>query len=90
MIYQICKEIGAMSAVLKGRVDAIVLTGGFCRFQDVLEGIEDRCGWIAPTHVYPGEVEQEALHDAVMRVLNGEDKASVYTGEPVWKGFDWE
>lgn len=89
MIYQICKEIGAMSAVLKGRVDAIVLTGGFCRFQDVLEGIEDRCGWIAPIHVYPGEVEQEALHDAVMRVLNGEDKASVYTGEPVWKGFDF-
>ena len=26
--YQIAKEIGAMAAVLKGKVDAIILTGG--------------------------------------------------------------
>lgn len=28
MCYQIGKEIGAMAAVLKGKVDAILLTGG--------------------------------------------------------------
>ncbi|MCF0150496.1 MAG: butyrate kinase [Firmicutes bacterium] len=90
MIYQICKEIGAMSTVLKGRVDAIVLTGGFCRFDDLLQGIRDRCGWIAPVHVYPGEVEQETLYHEVMKVERGEAQPLVYTGEPVWKGFDWE
>ena len=31
MSYQIAKEIGAMSAVLKGDVNAIVLTGGIAR-----------------------------------------------------------
>ena len=28
MIYQICKEIGAYATVLKGEIDAIILTGG--------------------------------------------------------------
>jgi butyrate kinase len=32
MIYQNAKAIGAMSAVLKGQVDGIVLTGGLLRF----------------------------------------------------------
>ena len=51
MIYQICKHIGAMSAVLSGKVDAILLTGGLMRFDDIAEGVRERCGWIAPIHV---------------------------------------
>ena len=51
MIYQICKEIGAMSTVLSGKVDGIVLTGGLVRFDDIVEGIRSRCGWIAPISV---------------------------------------
>jgi butyrate kinase len=47
MIYQICKEIGAMSTVLCGKVDGILLTGGLVRFDDIVEGIRSRCGWIA-------------------------------------------
>ena len=89
MIYQICKEIGAMSAVLCGKVDGILLTGGLVRFVDIVEGIRSRCGWIAPITVYPGEMEQEELAGAVLRVLRGEDEAHVYTGEPVWKGFEF-
>ncbi len=87
MIYQICKEIGAMSAVLCGKVDGILLTGGLVRFSDIVEGIQAHCGWIAPITVYPGEMEQEELAGAVLRVLRGEDEAHTYTGEPVWKGF---
>ncbi len=89
MVYQICKEIGAMSAVLKGRVDAILLTGGLLRFPDVGEQIRSRCGWIAPIFEYPGEMEQEALAFSVLRVLNGEEKAHRYAGKPVWEGFDY-
>ena len=87
MIYQICKMIGEMSTVLRGKVDGIVLTGGLMRFDDITEGIRDRCGWIAPISVYPGEMEQEALAGAVLKVLRGQAKAMTYAGRPVWNGF---
>jgi butyrate kinase len=87
MIYQIAKEIGAMSAVLCGKVDGILLTGGLVRYDDIVEGIRSRCGWIAPITVYPGEMEQEEMAGAVLRVLRGEEETHTYTKEPVWKGF---
>ena len=88
MIYQICKCIGEMSAVLSGKVDAILLTGGLMRFDDITEGIRERCGWIAPIHVYPGEMEQEAMAFAVLKVLRGETAAMTYSGKNVWQGFE--
>jgi butyrate kinase len=90
MVYQICKEIGAMAAVLSGKVDAILLTGGLVRFSDIVSFIEERCSFIAPVSVYPGEVEQQALADAVMDVLDGKSEAFTYTGEPEWNGFSWD
>ena len=90
MVYQICKSIGAMAAVLEGNVDAIVLTGGLVRYQDIIDAIETRCSFIAPVASYPGEVEQEELAGAVLDVLNGRDKAFRYTGKPVFSGFDWD
>ncbi len=90
MIYQIGKQIGAMSAVLKGRVDGILLSGGLVRYSDIVDGLRDMCGWIAPIAVYPGEMEQEALAGEVLRVLRGEAEANVYTGHPVWQGFGFE
>lgn len=90
MIYQICKEIGAMAAVLEGRVDAILLTGGLLRFDDVEEGVRRRCGFIAPVTAYPGEFEQEAMAAGAMRVLTGEEEALAYPGKPVWSGFEDE
>ena len=90
MIYQICKDIGAMAAVLEGDVDGIVLTGGLLRFDDVLADIRRRCGFIAPVTAYPGEFEQEAMAAGAMRVLTGEEEALVYPGKPVWSGFDDE
>ena len=88
MIYQICKYIGEMSTVLCGRVDAILLTGGLMRFDDIAAGIRERCGWIAPVRVYPGEMEQEALALSVLKVLRGRAKAQTYTGKNVWQGFE--
>ncbi|MBQ2992212.1 MAG: butyrate kinase [Clostridia bacterium] len=87
MIYQVCKEIGSMAAVLEGNVDGIVLTGGLLRFDDVLGDIRRRCGFIAPVTAYPGEFEQEAMAAGAMRVLTGEEEALVYPGHPVWEGF---
>ena len=90
MIYQLCKSIGCMAAVLEGKVDGILLTGGLMRYDDILEGVEQRCGWIAPITVYPGECEQEAMADAVLEVLRGQRQANLYTGVPVFQGFEWD
>jgi len=80
--------IGEMSAVLCGKVDGILLTGGLMRFDDVTEGVQKRCGWIAPITVYPGEMEQEALAWGVLKVLRGQAEAMTYSGKNVWNGFE--
>lgn len=87
MIYQVSKMIGEMAAVLCGKVDAILLTGGLVRFADIVEGIRTRCGFLAPIEVYPGEMEQEALAYPVLKVLRGEATARDYLGKDVWNGF---
>ncbi len=87
MIYNVCKQIGAMAAVLRGQVDGIICGGGLMRFKDVADQIRERCGWIAPVSIYPGEFEHEAMAAGAIRVLKGEEKVKTYTGKPVWKGF---
>ena len=87
LAYQVSKMIGEMSAVLCGEVDAILLTGGLMRFQDLSDFIRQHCGWIAPITIYPGEMEQQALALSALKVMRGEIKARDYTGKPVWNGF---
>lgn len=77
-IYQVSKEIGSMSVVLNGKVDAILLTGGIAYGKQVCEDIKSNVGWIAPIVVYPGEDELLALAQGAIRVLNGEESAKVY------------
>lgn len=88
MLYNICKSIGEMAAVLAGNVDAILCGGGLLRFSDLCGYITERCGWIAPVYFYPGEVEHEAMAAGALRVLRGEEDAQTYTGIPVWDGFE--
>jgi butyrate kinase len=78
MAYQIAKEIAAMAAVLKGRVDAIVLTGGVAHSQMIVDWIRERVSWIAPVHLYPGEDEMLAMALGALRVLAGEEPALEY------------
>jgi len=79
MCYQIAKEIGAMATVLKGKVEVIILTGGISHNKILVNKIKDRTGWIAPVTVYPGEEEMKALAEAVIRVINGEEKVKTYS-----------
>jgi butyrate kinase len=78
MAYQIAKEIGSMSAVLQGNVDAIVLTGGLAYGKQFVEMITERVNWIANTLVYPGENELQALNEGVLRVLRKTEKPKIY------------
>lgn len=77
-ILQVCKDIGSMSCVLKGKVDAIIVTGGIAYNKSVVDKMEERAGFIAPFTVYPGEDELLALAQGALRVLNGEEKAMEY------------
>ncbi len=80
MAYQVSKEIGAMVAVLEGRVDGIVLTGGLAYSNRFTGAIKNRVSLIAPVYVYPGEDELKALAEGALRVLRGEEKAKEYDG----------
>jgi len=75
MIYQIGKEAGAMAAVLGGRVDAVLVTGGMAHSERMVEKLRGYVDWIAPMAVYPGEDELRALAEGVFRVLDGEEGA---------------
>ena len=77
-IYQIAKDIGSRAAVLKGKVDAIILTGGIAYGKTVTDAIAKYVDWIAPVVVYPGEDELLALAQGGLRVLNGEEEAKDY------------
>lgn len=82
--YQIVKEIGAMSTVLEGKVDGILLGGGIVHSVDLVDTIKHCCSWIAPVTAYPGEFEMEAMAAGAIRVLDGIETAKIYTGKPVW------
>ncbi|MBS4538275.1 butyrate kinase [Clostridium sp. D2Q-11] len=81
MAYQIGKEIGKMAAVLKGKVDYIILTGGVAYSNMLTSYVKDMIDFIAPVEVYPGEDELEALNEGALRVLEGKEKAKVYEEE---------
>ena len=77
-IFQVTKDIGSMACVLKGKVDAIVVTGGIAYDKEVVAGLKEACEWIAPFTVYPGEDELLALAQGGLRVINGEEEALTY------------
>ncbi len=83
MAYTVAKTIGEMATVLKGKVDAIVLTGGIAHSAFLVDEITRRVQFIAPVKVYPGEDEMKALALGVLRVLDGSASAAAYPPEPV-------
>jgi len=78
MAWQVSKEIASYSAVLEGKVDAIILTGGVAYDEDFVAMVTERVQWIAPVLVYPGENEMKSLAENALRVLRGEEKAASY------------
>ncbi|MGB3368554.1 MAG: butyrate kinase [Acidaminobacteraceae bacterium] len=78
MAYQVAKEIGACAAVLKGNVDAVILTGGLAYGKELVAWITENVSFIADVVVYPGEDEMTALAEGGLRVLQGEETAKTY------------
>lgn len=78
LCYGTAKMIGAMATVLKGKVDAIILTGGIAYNKYLVEYVKDMVGFIAPISVYPGEDEMKALAINGLMMLKGEIKLNQY------------
>ena len=78
MCYTIAKQICATTVATAGKVDGILLTGGIAHSEEVVEYIRQRCAFIAPIWVYPGENELRSLALNAMLVLNHELEAKEY------------
>jgi butyrate kinase len=78
MAYQIAKGIGELATVVKGKVDAIAITGGIAYSKMMTNWIQERVEFIAPVHIHAGENELESLVLGTIRVLDGKEEARVY------------
>ena len=78
MLYHTAKAIAAESAVLCGRIDAILLTGGMAYSDYIISELRRRIEFLAPVHIFPGENEMEALALNALYVLQGKCEAHVY------------
>lgn len=69
LCYQVSKDVGAYATVLKGRVDAIIITGNMAYSDYVVGHIKDRISFLGPVVVMPGHREMEALCSNAYRAL---------------------
>jgi butyrate kinase len=76
--YQVGKEIGAMAAVLDGKVDAIILTGGMAYQESYINDIREMVSFIAEVIVYPGEDELKSLAFNGLLALDGKIEIKTY------------
>ena len=79
MTYQIAKGIGELATVVSGKVDAIILTGGIAYSNLITDNIRKRVEFISEVCVIPGENELESLSQGILRVLNKEEEARIYS-----------
>lgn len=75
MAYQIAKAIGSLATVEKGKIDAILLTGGMAHSKMLTNWIKEQVQFIAPVYTYPGEFEMQALALGALRVMRKEENA---------------
>ncbi|MEG0655537.1 MAG: butyrate kinase [Mucinivorans sp.] len=78
LCYNVAKYIGAMATVLRGRVDAIIITGGMAHSPEVVQQIASRVEFIAPVAVYAGQDEMNALAVSGLGVLRGTVTPKIY------------
>lgn len=77
-IYQCAKEITSYAAILKGKIDCIILTGGIAHSEKAMQEIAAYVDFLAPVEVVSGELEMEAMAQGAMRVLTNVEKAKTY------------
>ena len=78
MVHQIAKEIGALYALTKGQLDAIILTGGLAYNQDIIQPLLETIDHLGDITLYPGENELEALAFNMRAFLEKQIEAKEY------------
>jgi butyrate kinase len=78
MAYQIAKEIGAMTTVLEGRFDTILLTGGLAASPVLMEWVRRRIAYLGPVEIWPEVEEMKALALGALGVLRGDIQPKEY------------
>ncbi|MBN2281330.1 MAG: butyrate kinase [Candidatus Marinimicrobia bacterium] len=79
MIYQIAKEIGAMATTLKGKIDAIIFTGGMAYADLTIKKLWERVSFICHQKVViPGENELESLAQGGFLAIDQKQEILVY------------
>lgn len=76
--YNVAKAIGAVSVVFKGKVDAILITGGIAYNSSLMDQLKEMVEFIAPVKIFPGEDEMAALARNGLSVLLGEETPMEY------------
>lgn len=77
-VLNIAKYIVAQAAVVDGKVDVIILTGGVAYSKDITDAITRKVDWVAPVKVYPGENELNSLAENGYIILAGATKIHTY------------
>lgn len=78
LVLRIAQEIAGHGATLRGRVDAVALTGGMARCRKLVGALKRRISFLGPVYVFAGEREMEALAENVEAALRGEREIREY------------
>jgi butyrate kinase len=77
-VLQVAKAIAAGTAVLRGEVDAVVLTGNVAKGKIFSKELKKRIGFIAPVMTYTDNLEMDALAFAALDAYTGRKKVQEY------------
>lgn len=83
MIYSVATEVGARAVALRGRVDAIILTGGIAHSDYCVRKLTEWVHFLGPIVVSAGEDELGALANNALRFLQGRVKPRIYRPEAI-------
>jgi butyrate kinase len=76
--YQIAKGIGEMAPPLRGKIDAVILTGGMAYSDYITSEVSRLAGFLGKIIILPGENEMEALALGALRILDGKETCNQY------------
>ena len=80
LAYQLAKDAGALAAVMRFKVDAIVYTGGMAFSSPFCDELDSYLAPLAPVLRFPGEEEMKSLAEGALRVLHG-GECKTYLGD---------
>ena len=82
-VLNIAKYIVSQGAVVDGKVDVIILTGGIAYSSYITDAIIKKVSWLAPVVIYPGENELASLAENGYMILAGETKIHTYNKDHI-------